>query len=441
MLRSRADKSWLSLTGTVGMFERARGTSAKGRDEVAVRQTARVNRIGHGPAPATNALAWRSRLVSLDAGVRDEAMSFEKNSTNSAAGWKHSATPWQSWEPTKRPTMAVGGGEARAPESLVVLAGLSHSRGDRTGPSPTWIAPAAKKGEAAQRGTRRVALGRSSAADHLQPDLPAGRNSSEHQTPARACAAEQLWRDLRPKNELGRLPARARRAVVATVARERRTCAPRLSASDPYDARDGKNTIPATGQPDIAVQFDQLKDVSGRLRPPSRSMRRRSGLNSSRCGALSGSYPIEPSVAELGRRHMADNRLRFLPMASPVGPRPIRSAARAVRFRITYVLTAPIPSSVPLMGVPALRPATSRATSRACAAMGPHWSARGRSLAAWHPRKPEPVRWKSTNRPQPSLSGCWGRLPGSIRHLREGLDDRPTSCLSSCIASNADDPR
>ena len=120
--------------------------------------------------------------------------------------------------------MAVGGGEKRA-EAMSALAGMHHRQA--TAPEiADWIEAAEAEAlnedqQAALREFRRHYTNLTC--------LPA--EFVERQTTARM-RSEQLWRDLRAEERLGRLPARARRRRSRWCARRPR-CAPTRPASIP----------------------------------------------------------------------------------------------------------------------------------------------------------------------------------------------------------------
>lgn len=188
--------------------------------------------------------------------------------------------------------MAVGGGGARA-EAMSVLAGMSHR--EATAPAVAdWIA-AAESEALNEDQTRALAEFRR---DHLSLTcLPT--EFVEHQTRTRM-RCEQLWRDLRPKNDwAGFLPALE--GVVATVREEAQLRAEAFGL-DPYDALMEKYD-PGNRAADIAVQFDELKTFLVDFVPvalDAQEMRR----EEQPLRALSGTYPIERQ-RELGLAMMA----------------------------------------------------------------------------------------------------------------------------------------
>ena len=153
-----------------------------------------------------------SGLVSFDDGC-EVSLSLRKTD-HLCRRLETSATPWailedlQTDQP-KEQNMAVGGRRGRVAESLRCLAGLSHRRGDPwTRTSPTG-SRAAEKRSASNEEPDAARWPQFPPRPYLSLDsLPTEfRRASE---PAGACGCEQLWRDLRPKKRLGRLPVRAR---------------------------------------------------------------------------------------------------------------------------------------------------------------------------------------------------------------------------------------
>jgi carboxypeptidase Taq len=144
--------------------------------------------------------------------------------------------------------MAVGGGEARA-ESMAALAGMQHRQA--TDPAIAgWIAVA--EGEALNE-EQAAALREFKRQYVNMTSLPA--EFVERQTKARL-RCEQLWRDLRAKNDwTGFLPALE--GVVALVREEAALRAAALGL-DPYDAL-MEQFDPGNRAADIAPVFAELK--------------------------------------------------------------------------------------------------------------------------------------------------------------------------------------
>jgi len=188
--------------------------------------------------------------------------------------------------------MAVGGGEARA-EAMSVLAGMSHR--EATAPAVAdWIA-AAESEALNEDQARALAEFRR---DHLSLTcLPT--EFVEHQTRTRM-RCEQLWRDLRPKNDwAGFLPALE--GVVAAVREEAQLRAEAFGL-DPYDALMEKYD-PGNRAADIAVQFDELKTFLVDFVPVALDAQEKR-REEQPLRALSGTYPIERQ-RELGLAMMA----------------------------------------------------------------------------------------------------------------------------------------
>jgi len=188
--------------------------------------------------------------------------------------------------------MAVGGGEARA-EAMSGLAGMYH----RQASAPEiadWIDAAetedlSEEQQAALREFRRRYVNLTC--------LPA--EFVERQTRTRM-RCEQLWRDLRAKNDwAGFLPALE---GVVTLAREEAQLRSAVLKLEPYDAL-MEQYDPGNRVADIAPVFDELKAFLVDFVPKALDVQERR-LAKRPLKALSGSYPTEKQ-RELGLAMMA----------------------------------------------------------------------------------------------------------------------------------------
>jgi carboxypeptidase Taq len=180
--------------------------------------------------------------------------------------------------------MAVGGGAARA-DAMAGLAGMHHRQA--TAPEiGEWIAAA--EGEALN--DSQAAALREFKRQYLNMTcLPT--EFVERQTKARM-RSEQLWRDLRPKNDwVGFQPALE--GVVALVREEAQLRAAALGL-DPYDAL-MEQYDPGNRTADIAPVFDELKGFLRDFIPKALAAQERRGAPT----PLAGTYPIEKQ-RELG---------------------------------------------------------------------------------------------------------------------------------------------
>ncbi|HEV2897827.1 MAG TPA: carboxypeptidase M32 [Pseudaminobacter sp.] len=188
--------------------------------------------------------------------------------------------------------MAVGGGEKRA-EAMSALAGMHHARA--TAPEiADWLAAAEQEAlneeqQAALREFRR---------QHTNMTcLPT--EFVERQTTARL-RSEQLWRDLRPKNDwLGFLPALD--GIVALV-REEAELRAAATGLDPYDAL-MEQYDPGHRAADIAPVFSELKTFLKGFVPEALAVQEER-LAKKPLRPLSGVYPIDKQ-RELGLAMMA----------------------------------------------------------------------------------------------------------------------------------------
>ena len=181
--------------------------------------------------------------------------------------------------------MAVGGGEARA-EAMSALAGMYH----RQATAPVigdWIAAA--EGEALNE--EQSAAVREFRRQYVNMTcLPA--EFVERQTRARM-RSEQLWRDLRGKNDwTGFQPALE--GVVALVREEAALRAAALGL-DPYDAL-MEQYDPGNRAADITPVFAELKTFLRDFVPEALGFSS-AGLRKSRCKPLAGRYPVESSAS------------------------------------------------------------------------------------------------------------------------------------------------
>ncbi|WP_394887738.1 carboxypeptidase M32 [Mesorhizobium sp. AaZ16] len=188
--------------------------------------------------------------------------------------------------------MAVGGGEKRA-EAMSALAGMHHARA--TAPEiGDWLAAAEQEAlneeqQAALREFRRQYTNMTC--------LPT--EFVERQTTARL-RSEQLWRDLRPKNDwLGFLPALD--GIVALV-REEAELRAAATGLDPYDAL-MEQYDPGHRAADIAPVFSELKTFLKGFVPEALAVQEER-LARKPLRPLSGVYPIDRQ-RELGLAMMA----------------------------------------------------------------------------------------------------------------------------------------
>jgi carboxypeptidase Taq len=188
--------------------------------------------------------------------------------------------------------MAVGGGEKRA-EAMSALAGMHHARA--TAPEiADWLVAAEQEAlnedqQAALREFRRQYTNMTC--------LPT--EFVERQTTARL-RSEQLWRDLRPKNDwLGFLPALD--GIVALV-REEAELRAAATGLDPYDAL-MEQYDPGHRAIDIAPVFSELKTFLKGFVPEALAVQEER-LAKNPLRPLSGVYPIDKQ-RELGLAMMA----------------------------------------------------------------------------------------------------------------------------------------
>ena len=188
--------------------------------------------------------------------------------------------------------MAPGGGEARA-EAMAVLAGMHHRQA--TAPEiADWIdtaerEPLSEDQRAALREFRRVHTNLTC--------LPA--EFVERQTRTRM-RCEQLWRELRPRNDwAGFLPALD---AVVELTREEAQRRAEVLKLDPYDALI-EQYDPGGRTADIAPLFDELKGFLVDFVPRALEVQAKR-LETHPLRALSGSYAIEKQ-RELGLAMMA----------------------------------------------------------------------------------------------------------------------------------------
>lgn len=188
--------------------------------------------------------------------------------------------------------MAPGGGEARA-EAMAVLAGMHHRQA--TAPEiADWIdtaerEPLSEDQRAALREFRRVHTNLTC--------LPA--EFVERQTRTRM-RCEQLWRELRPRNDwAGFLPALD---AVVELTREEAQRRAQVLKVDPYDALI-EQYDPGGRTADIAPLFDELKGFLVDFVPRALEVQAKR-FETHPLRALSGSYAIEKQ-RELGLTMMA----------------------------------------------------------------------------------------------------------------------------------------
>ena len=188
--------------------------------------------------------------------------------------------------------MAPGGGEARA-EAMAVLAGMHHRQA--TAPEiADWI-------DAAEQETlsedQRAALREFRRVHTNLTCLPA--EFVERQTRTRM-RCEQLWRELRPRNDwAGFLPALD---AVVELTREEAQRRAEVLKLDPYDALI-EQYDPGGRTADIAPLFDELKGFLVDFVPRALEVQAKR-LETHPLRALSGSYAIEKQ-RELGLAMMA----------------------------------------------------------------------------------------------------------------------------------------
>ena len=188
--------------------------------------------------------------------------------------------------------MAPGGGEARA-EAMAVLAGMHHRQA--TAPEiADWI-------DAAEQETlsedQRAALREFRRVHTNLTCLPA--EFVERQTRTRM-RCEQLWRELRPRNDwAGFLPALD---AVVELTREEAQRRAQVLKLDPYDALI-EQYDPGGRTADIAPLFDELKGFLVDFVPRALEVQAKR-LETHPLRALSGSYAIEKQ-RELGLAMMA----------------------------------------------------------------------------------------------------------------------------------------
>ena len=188
--------------------------------------------------------------------------------------------------------MAVGGGEARA-EAMSTLAGMLHRQS--TAPEVAeWLEAAEREALDEERRAAVAEFRR----HHLNLTcLPA--EFVERQTRARM-RCEQLWRDLRPRNDWASfLPALE--GVVALVREEAAMRAEALRL-DPYDAL-LEQYDPGNRVADIAPVFEELKRFLVGFVPEALAAQERR-LARRPLKPLSGAYPVERQ-RELGLAMMA----------------------------------------------------------------------------------------------------------------------------------------
>jgi carboxypeptidase Taq len=188
--------------------------------------------------------------------------------------------------------MAVGGGEKRA-EAMSALAGMHHARA--TAPEiADWIDAAQQE---ALNEDQQAALHEFRRQYTNMTCLPT--EFVERQTTARL-RSEQLWRDLRPKNDwLGFLPALD--GIVALV-REEAELRAAATGLDPYDAL-MEQYDPGHRAIDIAPVFSELKSFLKGFVPEALAVQEER-LAKNPLRPLSGVYPIDKQ-RELGLAMMA----------------------------------------------------------------------------------------------------------------------------------------
>jgi carboxypeptidase Taq len=188
--------------------------------------------------------------------------------------------------------MAVGGGEKRA-EAMSALAGMHHARA--TAPEiADWIDAAQQE---ALNEDQQAALHEFRRQYTNMTCLPT--EFVERQTTARL-RSEQLWRDLRPKNDwLGFLPALD--GIVALV-REEAELRAAATGLDPYDAL-MEQYDPGHRAIDIAPVFAELKSFLKGFVPEALAVQEER-LAKNPLRPLSGVYPIDKQ-RELGLAMMA----------------------------------------------------------------------------------------------------------------------------------------
>jgi carboxypeptidase Taq len=188
--------------------------------------------------------------------------------------------------------MAVGGGEDRA-EAMALLAGMHHQAA--TAPE---IADWLDRAEAEERGEEELAALREFRRQYLNlTSLPT--DFVERQTRVRM-RCEQLWRDLRPKNDWATFQP-ALEGVVDLVREEAAMRADALGL-DPYDALI-EQYDPGTRAADVAAHFADLKAFLADFLPRALDVQERR-LAARPRRIPEGPYPVERQ-RELGLAMMA----------------------------------------------------------------------------------------------------------------------------------------
>ena len=314
--------------------------------------------------------------------------------------------------------MAVGGGEKRA-EAMSALAGMYHRQA--TAPEiADWIAAAEKR--SAERRAAGGRLREFQPAIH-QHDLPAGRNSSSARRRARM-RSEQLWRDLRAKNDwAGFLPALE--GVVALV-REEAALRADVLGLDPYDAL-MEQYDPGNRAADITPVFAELKTFLQGLR----------SRGAGRAGGAAGASAAEAALRQLSDRQAARARPRHdgarsastsRMAALSVSHHPVlrRRADRRAHHHPLQDLGFPVGADG--------RAARDRPRAlRAEPAEGVGALAARQGARHGGARKPEPVRRKAA-RPQPGLLALGAA--GGRKASRRNAGRSTTSCRM-CTRSSA----
>ena len=177
--------------------------------------------------------------------------------------------------------MAVGGGEKRA-EAMSALAGMHHRQSDGAGDRRLD-----RSRRAAKRWTRSSAAAVREFRRHYTNLTCLPVEFVERQTTARM-RSEQLWRDLRAKNDwAGFLPALE--GVVALVREEAALRAEALGL-DPYDAL-MEQYDPGNRAADITPVFAELKAFLKDFVP----------RGTGRAGGAAGKAPLKPLSGDLSR--------------------------------------------------------------------------------------------------------------------------------------------
>ena len=305
--------------------------------------------------------------------------------------------------------MAVGGGEKRA-EALGVLAGMHHARRPRRR-SPTGSTAA--EAEALNEEQQAAALREFRRHYTNLTCLPA--EFVERQT-RRAMRSEQLWRDLRPKNDwAGFLPALE--GVIALVREEAALRADALGL-DPYDAL-MEQYDPGNRAADIAPVFAELKAFLKDFVPEALAAQEER-LAKTPLKPLSGNYPIDKQ-RELGLAMMAAVGFDLTHGSLSVSHHPFCGGVPTdvritTRYRTSDFLSA-------LMGV---LHETGHALYEQNLPTGVVALAARQGARHGDAREPEPVRRKAA-RPQPGLLGL-GAADGreaSRRELERSTDILP----------------